>query len=246
MHAQIVGDAPPNPRSVEAQPIEVQSIFRFANDDRAAQGLPPLAWSPDLAAAAHAHAQLMADNGTLSHRYTGEAELTARAAQSGAHFASIAENIATGHSARQIDQEWMHSMPHRTNILDPHMNALGVAVVQSAGMLYAVEDFASSVEMLPPAGAEQKVAAELQSLQPGLTLAAPDDARQSCPLADGAVAGSHARFVLHWEGSQLTLPQPLADAARSGKYTAASVGACPPSSGTNAGFTTYRIAVLLY
>jgi uncharacterized protein YkwD len=247
---QAIGDPAPAPHSIEAQPIDVQTIFHLTNQDRAAQGLPALQWNPDLAAAASAHAQQMATAGQLSHRYPNEPDLTTRASQAGAHFSSIAENIALAPRATQIEQQWMHSVAHRTNILDPHMNAIGVAVTASNGTLYAVEDFAATVPLLPLAAVEDKVETELRTLQPPatppLTIQGREEARRNCPLADGLLPGSPAALILRWQGSDLTLPQPLTDAIHTGHYTSASVGACPPSPSANPAFVTYRVAVLLY
>jgi hypothetical protein len=253
LHA--IGDSPANPAPIDAQPIDVQTIFQLTNEDRLAQGLSPLAWNPELARAAAAHARRMADAGQLSHQYADEPDLTARASQAGAHFSSIAENIAQGGRPRQIEQEWMHSVPHRTNILDPRMNAIGVGLVAAAGALWAVEDFADAVIVLTPSAVEDKVEAELRGIVlPGnaaanttsLTMRSREEARLNCPRADGLLPGSQAGLVLRWQGSDLALPPPLVDAVRSGRYSAASVGACPPSGNANRAFVTYRVAVLLY
>ena len=45
-------------------------------------------------------------------------------------------------SPQALDQEWMHSPPHRANILDPRMDTIGVGLVKRGGNYYAVEDFA--------------------------------------------------------------------------------------------------------
>ena len=99
----------------------------------------------------------MKDEKTLSHQYPGEQDLQARAAQAGAHFQAIAENIAMGPSAEAIEKQWMNSVPHRQNILDPQMNAIGIAVIEKNGYLYAVEDFANASESLTKEQVEQKV-----------------------------------------------------------------------------------------
>ena len=52
---------------------------------------------------------------------------------------------------------------------------------------------------------------------------------------------------VRWEGSSLDhLPDPLLQRLDTGKYKTASVGACSNQQAANQGFTTYRIAVLLY
>ena len=230
------------------QPAE-QQVLAAANADRAQQGLPPLTWNPALAAAALNHAQAMKSSGTLSHQLSGEPDVASRTAAAGAHFRAVAENIAYGYSPKAIESEWMHSAPHRANILDPRMNEIGIAIVKGGGTLWAVEDFAAGIASLTPAEVEQNVAKELTAQ--GLAVAAAasaegDAARAACPQFEGG-AGAHARFVVRWESSNLhTLPQPLAAALASGQYTRAAVGACPANNPRNRDFTAYRVAVLLF
>ena len=192
-------------------------------------------------------------NSELSHRYPGEPELVARAAAAGARFSSVAENIAQGGSARQIAQAWMQSIPHRTNILDPRMNALGVAVFASGGTLYAVEDFAANVPALSVVEVEQQVTAELLALgvptvadAAGTSLKLQDETRRNCPLANGMLEGSTPGTIVRWQGADLALPQPLVDLVRSRHFGTAAVGACAPGGSAAAGFTNYRVAVLLF
>src|ERR1700759_3291501 len=127
-----------------------QRVFELTNQDRTAQGLQPLHWDRSLGAAAAVHVDRMKDEKSLSHQYPGEPDLQARAAQAGAHFQAIAENIAMGPSAEAIEKQWMNSVPHRQNILDPQMNAIGIAVVQKNGYLSAVEYFANAYQALTP------------------------------------------------------------------------------------------------
>jgi hypothetical protein len=234
----------------------VQSIFKLTNSFRVKQGRAPLSWSPELAAAARAHAQLLATKttGELLHRYPGEAELTDRAKQAGAHFSGIAENLAQGDNIQQIEQEWLNSAPHRASILDRGTDALGVGVVISKGTLYAVEDFAALTAALTSDGVEEKVQAELFALgvHPAVQTTAEgspeklkEDVRQDCQLASGLADNTVAGFIIRWEGSTLALPQALADAVISHEYGTAVVGACAPI-GDNPGFTIYRVAVLLF
>ena len=254
MHA--LGEPTPDARTLAAQSNDVQTLFAMTNEARAAQSLPALTWNPELAAAAHAHAALMAQASReeLSHRYPGEADLATRASASGAHFASIAENIAQGGTAPSIGREWMHSVPHRANILDPRMNALGVAVFAAGGTLYAVEDFAETRPQLTREAIEQQVESELAATGIHLSAQGSDHpladtrkeaARRSCPLND-AGDGSGAASVVRWQGSDLTLPPRFVEILRSGHYQDVAVGACQPIGSTDHAFALYRVAVLLY
>lgn len=158
VHAQ---SASAQPQSATAE----RALFEAANHERTAQGLAQLRWDNALANAAHEHALLMAQRNTLSHQFPGEPPLQDRARVAGARFTEIAENVAEGPSAVQIHSSWMHSPPHRANLLDPELTAIGIAVVGTAprggagaagagfgggatGMLFAVEDFSQSVASL--------------------------------------------------------------------------------------------------
>ena len=226
-----------------------QTVLNLTNQDRAAQGLGPLAWDPALASAANAHALAMAQAGNLSHQLPGESNVADRSAKQGAHFSAIAENIAFGPSPASIERQWMHSAPHRANILDPRMNRIGISLVSSGGTLWAVADFAAASPVLSAQAVEQTVEQHLRAR--GLQIAAAGSeekqaARAACPQFEGG-AGAHARFVVRWESSDLhTLPQPLADSVGSGQYTRAAVGACPATNTRNQAFSAYRVAVLLF
>src|ERR1700678_750317 len=226
------------------QPAE-QQVMDLANQDRAQQGLAPLKWDPALAQAAAAHAQIMAGQPELAHQYPGEPDLAARCGAAGAHFRIIEENVALAPTPQALEQEWMHSPPHRANILNPTMNSIGIGLVRRGGNYYAVEDFADGVAGLRPEQIEQKIAGLLQ--QKGLQSAGlTQDARQTCEMEHGSAGGSSPRFIMRWEGSDLSrLPAVLEQKISAGQYHKAAVGAC--DSGNPAqGFTTYKVAVMLY
>src|ERR1700761_4950393 len=127
-------------------PQDVSELLTLTNQDRAAQGLGPLRWSPELAQAAQLHDEQMVQRNDLQHQFPDEPDVPTRVAQAGAHFRAVAENIALGPNPAAIENQWMHSPPHRRNILDPEMNAIGIAIVGRGGNEYAVEDFANAVE----------------------------------------------------------------------------------------------------
>ena len=230
---------------VWAQQAAEQQVMDLANADRAQQGLAPLKWDPALAQAAADHAQLMAQQPALSHQYPGEADLVTRGGVAGAHFRSIAENVALAPSPEALEKEWMNSAPHRANILNPAMNTIGVGLVKRGGNYYAVEDFADGVSQLGPEQIEQKIGQLLQ--QQGLQLAAfTQDARQTCEMDHGSAGGSAPRFIMRWEGTDLSrLPEVLEQKIATHQYHKAAVGACD-SGNPSQGFTTYKVAVMLY
>jgi hypothetical protein len=241
----------PMGRALLAQDADEQKLIELTNQARAEAGLKPVAWDANLAAAARAHAEQMAREPQISHQYPGEAELSARAAQAGALFSLIAENVAQGTSPGQIHGAWMQSQGHHDNLMNANIDHIGVAIVRARGSLYAVVDFTRSVTAIAPAGVETKVGAILT--EKGLTLQDGAGARQYCALNDGdsgAALGLHARFLMRWQSPDLSsLPPKLEQALASGAYKQASVGACTPKGGGAAGgpvFSGYRVAVLLF
>ena len=218
-------------------------LLNAANHDRAANGLAPLQWDATLAAAARQHALRMVQANTLSHQFPGEPALQDRAAQTGARFSLIAENVAEGPSVLGLHTQWMNSPPHRANLLDPQLNAVGMAVVQSGNMLFAVQDFAAAVPQLSQEAQETMVAEQIVSHgMRAVNITA--DARKTCAL-DSGWSGQRPGSVVRYEAADLThLPDEIEQKLESGKYHSAAVGAC--DAGTSAGFARFRIAILLY
>lgn len=221
-------------------------LFHSTNQARTQNGLSPLAWDSSLAEAAAQHSARMAEQGNLSHQYPGEADLAARASAAGAHFRKIAENVALGPSASSLHAQWMKSPPHRANILDPQLNAIGIAVIRVGDNLFATQDFSGKVDALSSSEIEQKVSDLL--MQRGLTISGGQRkaARQTCEMDSGSTGEPTPGFIMRWEGSDLTkLPGVLEQRIATGRYHSAVVGSCN-SANSGQGFTSYRVAVLLY
>lgn len=227
---------------------DAEQIFALANEARLQAGVGQLQWDPALAQAALQHCQRMAAEGPIAHRYGGEPDLSERAAQAGAHFSVIEENVAVGPSADAIHEEWMQSPGHRANLLSPDVDRVGVAVVAARGTLYAVADYSHDVAQLSAVQVEAQVATLVRVS--GVTiLRNPSVARAACVMDQGIPntnGGPMPGFIMRWQDADLTrLPQALVGKLASGKYHQAAVGSCPAQISEGA-FTAYRIAVLLY
>jgi uncharacterized protein YkwD len=224
-----------------------QQLFQLGNQARAAQGLPALEWDPALAAAALKHCARMAAEGPISHQYAGEPNLSQRAAQAGAHFSLIEENVAAGPTPASIHQAWMNSPGHRDNLLNPEVNRAGVAVVPGGNLLYAVVDFGRAVSVLTAGQVESTVAALLQAK--GIASHGQSAvARQACAQDSGMPATLGDRrpeFIMRWQASSIDrLPDALLARIASGRYHEAVVGSCPAESADKT-FSAYRVAVML-
>jgi Cysteine-rich secretory protein family len=225
------------------QTIAEQYLFAAANQDRAAQGLPALRFDPVLAHAAMLHAREMAAYATISHQFPGEPELSTRGAKAGVHFSRISENVAEAPTPVIIHNLWMHSPGHRANLLDRHVDTIGIAVVTRNGQLYAVEDFAGSVQTLSLNQQERTVANIIA--RSGVQVdASTSDARQTCSMSTGYAGSRKPWFIVRYTSSSLSeIPAQLKTRLSTGRYHQAVVGACSTNSGP---FTAYNIAVLLY
>ena len=219
------------------------TLLNAANHDRAAAGLPALQWDANLAAAAHQHALLMAQRNALSHQFPGEPPMQDRARHAGARFSLIAENVAEGPSIPGLHIQWMNSAPHRANLLDRELNSIGISVVQSGNMYFAVEDFSVSVPSASLEEQEQQVASQLAAR--GLRdVTATADARRTCEL-DRGYAGQRPSTVMRYETADLRqLPDDVNRRLTSGQVHSAAIGACETTTATD--FTRFRIAILLY
>jgi hypothetical protein len=227
-----------------AQSAEARQLMQATNQDRAQHGLGPLRWDPALARAAQAHANQMERHGELSHQYAGEPDLATRAGRDGAHFSTVAENVAVAPNPQTVESEWMHSPPHRHNILDARLTTVGVGLVRQGNNLWAVEDFSAAVAQMGSSQIEQKI--EQMVAERGIrSVSTSSAARQTCAM-DHGFAGTRPNFIMRWEGSDLNrLPDVLEEKINTGRYRTAAVGACG-SGNRGQGFTTYRLAVLLF
>jgi uncharacterized protein YkwD len=242
-------DGPQNRRPLPAPSLslhpstEEKLLLDAANHERSVAGLQPLKWDDALAAAARQHAQVMASQNLLLHQCLDEPPLDQRAAKAGAKFSIIAENIAVGPNPETIHNGWMRSLGHRKNILNADVSSVGIATMRGSGGLFAVQDFSRPVEALSLEQQEERVVSLLR--ENGLAAAdATEDARKTCNLSRG-FAGAPSSYVIRFEVTELgKLPEDLFQKVKSRAYRKAAVGAC--TDGGSAGFTRYRLAVLLY
>jgi len=224
--------------------VAEQYLLAAANQARASQGLPPVHLDPVLTEASAAHAREMAIHAGISHQFNGEPDLAERGANAGAHFSLITENVGEAPTSVIIHDLWMHSPGHRANLLDPNVDSIGIAIVTRNNELYAVEDFASTVQTLSLNQQERTVAGVLE--KSGMKVAeTTEDARQTCTMSTGYVGSRQPWFIMRYTASTLNeIPSQLKTRLSSGKYHQAVVGACMTSRKTP--FTAYNIAVLLY
>jgi uncharacterized protein YkwD len=175
-----VGSAPSGPLSAPpaAASEAAARLVGMINAARSANGLPALAVSGDLTAAAAARARVMAADGALSH--------TPNLGDALCCWSWLGENVGYAYSATQAHQTFMASAPHRANILAGQADQIGVAVVIRDGTLWVAEVFRGQ------SGGSSRTAAASQSSRSGdrtapaavSTGSDPSSASPSAPAAD--------------------------------------------------------------
>lgn len=115
------------------------SMLCLVNRVRGHYGLAPLEENVPLRRSATGHSNDMVEHGYFSHDGPAGSTVGSRVTQAGylarvnSYF--IGENIGGGvgpqrGSALAVFRAWMHSPPHRENILDPEFHDLGVGVAR--------------------------------------------------------------------------------------------------------------------
>lgn len=119
------------------------------NADRAAAGAPPLLVSPRLIEIARAWSRVLSDRSTsltectLSH--TQNLLEVLRPAS------KVAENVGCGDaSADALHDAFMNSPHHRTNVLDPSFDSVGVGVFLSGETMFVSVEFVRTVAVATP------------------------------------------------------------------------------------------------
>jgi uncharacterized protein YkwD len=121
--------------------------FSLVNQDRAANGEPPLAWSGSLARVAQYRAQDMLNRNYFSHYdpSTGQLAFVELLHLWGIPYSSAAENIAwsTNPSMAAINTMFMNSSGHRANILGAAYHRVGIGVASNGAKVMVVEVFSN-------------------------------------------------------------------------------------------------------
>jgi uncharacterized protein YkwD len=142
-----------------------REIFNMLNQERTQRGLPALQWNDQLAGAAVDHTRLMVENKQLSHQFNHEPALRLRYAKYNLHLDRAGENVAFDSTIEGAHDGFMHSPPHRENILSPNYDAAGIGVIRSGERYYVTQDFAHLVPELSRNAAEDQVAARIEQVR---------------------------------------------------------------------------------
>jgi len=130
------------PVTARAQSPMEKQLLDLVNREREKAGAGKLEWNDRLTQAALKHSQLMDEHQDLSHQFAGEVSLQERVGATGARFNAVAENVAEAPDVATVHKGLMNSPGHRTNILNPAYNAIGISIVEHGQQLFVTQDFA--------------------------------------------------------------------------------------------------------
>lgn len=122
-----------SPAPATASGPNTSNILSAVNSSRASVGRRPLSLRSDLSGVAYRWSQKMAASGTLKHNpnLTGQV--------SGWRW--VGENVGYGPDWRAVENAFMNSPGHRSNILDKDYSQIGIGVVVKGGRVWITQVF---------------------------------------------------------------------------------------------------------
>lgn len=121
-------------------------VLTLVNAEREKYGLDYLVWNSDLASAAYAHCEDMAERDYFSHNTPEGLTPFDRLRDYGIDYIVAAENIAAGQpDPESVVEAWMNSPDHRSNILNDKLKEIGIAFVRGGSYgIYWAQEFAAT------------------------------------------------------------------------------------------------------
>jgi uncharacterized protein YkwD len=122
-----------------------RAVLRAVNRIRARRGLPRLRADRRLSAVATRHSRDLLVHGLLSHSSSDGTPFWSRIRRA-ADARTVGETLIEFHgssSGGRIVRAWMHSPPHRAELLAPGYRRIGIGRVRAGGVSVVTADFAS-------------------------------------------------------------------------------------------------------
>ena len=116
-------------------------MLELVNADRAANGAPPLRLDPALSAVARAHSLDMVQHGFFSHTSPSTGDPEQRLNASGIAWRAYAENISYNSGVAASERSLMNSPAHRTNLLNPSYDTIGIGIVSNGRQIFVTQNF---------------------------------------------------------------------------------------------------------
>jgi uncharacterized protein YkwD len=127
-----------------------RAILDMVNSERVAAGLSQLRWNEDFSITAKIRSVEITEHFSADHRRPDGSEWHTLINEAGISYSTVGENLAQGGSTQQggawytpqlVMESWMNSPGHRSNILNPDFEVLGVGAYDFEGKRYYVQHF---------------------------------------------------------------------------------------------------------
>jgi uncharacterized protein YkwD len=123
--------------SVKAGAVNAQEAASLISQYRRANGRSAVSVDPTLMAIARTHSDRMARADTMSHVLPGEGSFHDRLVAGGYDAGMAAENVAAGQTTlAEVLDAWRKSPSHNENLLEEHIDEIGIAVSVASGSRY--------------------------------------------------------------------------------------------------------------
>lgn len=106
-----------------------REMFALLNQDRRAEGLPPLAYDERLADVARYHSADMRDHDFFEHESPNSGSLDDRLNAAGYLFLNARENLSEAPDVKRSQEGLMLSPPHHENIVATDVSHVGIGIV---------------------------------------------------------------------------------------------------------------------
>jgi uncharacterized protein YkwD len=126
---------------------EEANLLAAVNQARHEVGAGPLQLSTGLEQVAREHSYDMSVSYRFAHEGSDGSGPPQRLQAAGVTYSLMGENIYQeqngdpGELANRIVQGWLHSPPHRKNLLSPDFTRTGIGIAHGGGITYVTEDF---------------------------------------------------------------------------------------------------------
>lgn len=131
--------------NIDVKTMENQ-VIKLVNQARVNAGLQPFTANWELSRVARYKSQDMANKGYFNHTSPTYGSPFTMMQNFGIKFTAAGENIAMGQrTAQEVMNSWMNSPGHRSNILNPSFNQIGVGLAKNSnGTCYWTQQFIRS------------------------------------------------------------------------------------------------------
>jgi uncharacterized protein YkwD len=139
-----VADAPAHHAAARIDRVE-HAVFKAINAARRRHGLPRLRLIRSISRVAGSHSVDQAAHRTLDHTSSNGTPFYARIRRA-ANARTVGETLIAyrgSMTGRAIVRAWMHSPPHRAELLSRHFHRVGIGRARSGNFTVATADFAS-------------------------------------------------------------------------------------------------------